>query len=366
MKSLFTEFSLGRARLKNGLAVAPMTTSQSNPDGSPSEAEARWLERLADDGYGMIVTCAAAVSRSSIAFHNQLSFGDETFLPALTALATRVTRPNSLLVAQVCHGGSRAIPELTGQPAHSASRYELPIPGFVPPIELSPAQIEQIVKDHVAAADRAVRAGFGGIELHGANGYLLTQFTSTMTNRRTDVWGGSLENRARLAREVVRAVRARVPKSFVVGYRMSFENFGMETGLDIDENVRIMEWLAADGIDYGHISSLQLDAPSVKYPDRKALAHIRAGVDRALPLMCAGGVKSRGEAERALELGADLVAVGRAAIGNARLPEKLATNTPLAAPPFARARLAELAVSRDFIRYMTTAVPVSSMNLVAS
>ena len=75
-----------------------------------------------------------------------------------------------------------------------------------------------------------------------------------------DAWGGSLENRARFSRGVVRAVRARVPKGFVVGYRMSFENFGLETGLDIDENVQVMQWLAEDGIDYGHVSNLDFAA----------------------------------------------------------------------------------------------------------
>jgi 2,4-dienoyl-CoA reductase-like NADH-dependent reductase (Old Yellow Enzyme family) len=365
MSLLFSDFSLGAARLRNRLAVAPMTTSQSNPDGSPSEAEARWLERLVDDEYGIVVTCAAAISRTSIAFHNQLSFGDDAFLPALTALATRLARPGSLVIAQLCHGGSRAIPSLAGQPAHSASRYELPVPGFVPPIELSTPQIERIVEEFAVAASRAARAGFGGVELHGANGYLFTQFTSTMTNRRSDGWGVSLENRARFSREVVRAVRARVPRGFVVGYRMSFENFGLETGLDIDENVRVMRWLAEDGIDYGHVSSLDFAAPSVKYPDRLALSHIRAGIDRALPLMCAGGVRRRGDADRALELGADLVAIGRAAVGNARVPDKLAQDVALAATPFARASLDALSVSQDFIRYMTTAIPVSSLNIVA-
>ena len=366
MDPLFSEVRLGAARLRNRLAVAPMTTSQSNPDGSPSEAEARWLERLVDDGYGMVLTCASAISRSSIAFANQLSFGDDAFLPALTALATRLARPGTLVTAQLCHGGSRAIPALAGQPARSASRYELPIPGFVPPLELSTAQIERIIEEFAAAASRAARAGFGGIELHGANGYLFTQFTSTMTNLRSDAWGGSLENRARFSREVVRAVRARVPEGFVVGYRMSFENFGLEKGLDIDENVQVMRWLAEDGIDYGHVSALDLAARSVKYPDRIALAYIRAGGDRALPLMCAGSVRSRTEAERALELGADLVAIGRAAIGNARVPEKLASGVDLVPTPFGRSHLAALAVSRDFIGYMTTAVPVSSLNIVAA
>lgn len=365
MHPLFCEFPLGESILSNRIAVAPMTTSQSNRDGTPSEAEAVWLERLADDGFGAVLTCAAAISRSAIAFHNQLSFGDDASLSALTALAARLRRPGVLSIVQLCHGGSRAIPALAGGPSHSASRYELPIDGFVPPIALSPPQIEQIIEDFAAAAGRAADAGFGGVELHGANGYLFTQFTSTMTNRRSDEWGGSVENRARLSREVVCAVRACVPKGFIVGYRMSFEGFGLETGLDIDENIQIMRRLAEDGIDYGHISHLDFAAKSVKYPDRIALSHIRAGIDRGLPLMCAGGIRSYADAEQAFNLGADLVAVGRAAIGNAQVPQKFADDIPLTPTPYSRSTLSALGVSRDFIRYMTTAIPVSSLNIVA-
>lgn len=94
------------------------------------------------------------------------------------------------------------------------------------------------------------------------------------------------------------------PAGFIVGLRMSFEGHGMETGLNLDENIEIMNRLADDGIDYGHVSHLDLAAPSVKYPDQVALAYIRARVDRRLPIMAAGSVTSRAHAERALSLGA--------------------------------------------------------------
>lgn len=354
-----------RAVLKNRTAVAPMTTTQSHPDGSVSEAEARWLERLASDGYGMVITCAAAISRGSIAFHNQLSAGDDRFLPGLTALAERLAAHPCLTVVQLCHGGSRSLVALTGEAAHSASSYELPgVPGFVRPQALSEAQIERIVEDFASAAARVAQAGFGGVELHGANGYLFTQFISTMTNQRTDGYGGSLERRARFCREVVRACRRRVPDDFVLGFRMSFEGGPMETGLDLDENIRVMNWLAEDGLDYGHLSHLDLTAPSVKYPEDIALARIRRGVDARLPLMAAGGVMSAADAARALELGADLVAIGRAAIGNRHIPERFARAEPLLRTPYSRADLETLGLSADFLTYLSTAVPVSRLNIV--
>lgn len=364
--SPFDPYSLAGRALRNRFVVAPMTTSQSGADGAPSDADARWLGRLCDDGYGLVITCAAAVSKTSIAFHRQLSFGDEALVPALTSLTAQLRRPNQLLVAQLCHGGSRAIPSLTGRPAASASRYELPIDGFVPPLELTTREIEGIIDDFATAAERAARAGFDGVEVHGANGYLQTQFTSTMTNRRTDAWGGSLENRGRFARECVRAIRARVPRNFVVGYRMSFEGFGPETGLDLDENVQLLRWLADDGISWGHLSHFQVAARTQKYPDRFLVSYVREGVGAGVPLISAGSVHSRADAEQALALGADLVSVARAAIGNDRVPERLAQGEALAWTPFPRQRLKALAVSDAFIDYMTHTTPVNSLNIVAA
>ncbi len=354
-----------RAILANRLAVAPMTTSQSNPDGSLSDVELRWIERLAADGYGMVITCAAAISRSSIAFANQLSAGEDRLLPGLEVLAGRLAVHSTLGVVQLCHGGSRALVELTGQEPHSASSYSLPgVPNFVRPRALSTPQIEQIIEDFASAGARVAKAGFGGVELHGANGYLFTQFISTMTNQRTDGYGGSLEGRARFAREVVRACRSRVPDDFVLGFRMSFEGSPLETGLDIDENIRIMNWLVEDGLDYGHVSHLDLTAPSVKYPGKVALSYVRAGVDRRLPLVAAGGVMSHADAARALDLGADIVAIGRAAIGNARIPERFMKSQPLVRTPYPRAALEALGISSDFLSYLSNAIPVSRLNIV--
>lgn len=364
LSTLFTQLRLGSRLMTNRLVVAPMTTTQSNPDGSVSEAERRWLEGLGGEGYGMVMSCAASISKTSVAFPNQLSLGDDALLPSLTTLASRMRASGSLAVVQLCHGGSRTIASLTGVEPHSASAYSLAMPGFVTPRSLSGEQIERIIEDFADASARVSSAGFDGVEFHGANGYLFTQFISTMTNQRRDTWGGSLANRARFAREVVRACRRRVPSGFIVGFRLSFENAGVETGLDLDENIQVLRWLAEDGIDYGHVSHLNLAAPSVKYGGVIALEYLRREIDRALPLMVAGGVTSRADADRALELGADLVAVGRAAIGNANVPARFSRSEPLCLPPYQRGELAKRGISIDFLRYLTTAPPLASLNIV--
>jgi 2,4-dienoyl-CoA reductase-like NADH-dependent reductase (Old Yellow Enzyme family) len=354
LKDLFSPLELkNRRTLANRLAVAPMTTSQSNPDGTVSEADMVWFERLASDGYGMVISCAAAISRTSIAFRNQLSLESDSMLPGLARLAGRMKGHGCVTVIQLCHGGARTIPELTGTPACSASSYgDRKRPGHVPPRELSRQHIDEVVEDFADASARAARAGFDGVEIHGANGYLITQFISPTTNQRKDDFGGSLANRARLAREVVRACRRKVPEGFIIGCRLSFEDGGLRTKLDIDENIQVMNWLAEDGIDYAHISAWELLERSSKYPEEVALHHIRRGIDPRLPLIYAGGVGSASDATKAMEEGADIVAIGRAAIGNARVPERMARGEELLRPPYPEEALAKVGVSRAFIAYL--------------
>lgn len=352
-------------RVANRLAVAPMTTAQSEPDGRLSAAEAAWLGQLGEDGYGLLLTCAAAISRDSIAFPNQLSFGDDRVIADLAPLTARMRAAGTLPLAQLCHGGSRALPALTGRPARSASAYPLPVPGWVEPIPFTADELAQLVDAHVAAARRAAAAGFGGVELHGAHGYLFTQFLSRQSNLRTDDWGGPLENRARLLRSVVRAVRREVPRDFVLGVRLSMEGAGLETGLDLDENIQVLRWLAEDGIDYGHVSLMDAAAPSTKYPSDATLLRVRAGVGPALPLMVAGGLWSPTDVERALALGADLVALGRAALGNPDVPGRFARGEALVRPPYTRAHLEARGISPAFLAYLTAPGPLSALHIVA-
>jgi len=367
MDKLFSTVEINkRLKLDNSLAVAPMTTSQSNPDGTVSEAESIWLERLASDGYGLVITCASSISKKSIAFYNQLSVANDSMLTGLTKLAERLKPYKTKTVVQLCHGGSRAIPILTGSLAYSASSYLMPqIPDFVPPQELSKVQITEIIDDFASATERVAKAGFAGIEFHGANGYLFTQFFSKMTNLRQDGYGGNLDNRARFAREVVRACRKKVSDNFIIGFRMSFENAGFETGLDIDENIQIANWLTEDGIDYLHISHMFYNAPSVKYPDKIALQYIRQHFNKEIPIICAGSITTIEDAHKALDYGADIVAFGRAAIGNDKLPEHFLKGVSLPSKtPYSETDLLKIGVSHDFMGYIKKSIPLSSLNIL--
>ncbi len=367
MSSIFSTIELQKGKnLKNRLVVAPMTTQQSHADGSISKEESEWLIRLSRDGYGMVITCAASISDTATAFYNQLSLAHDSFIPALKAMTDQMKQNGSINIVQLCHAGSRGIEELTGEQPHSASSYQLPeIPDFVPPRALSKEQITQITEDFADACVRAEKAGFDGVELHGANGYLFTQFISTMTNQRTDEYGGSLENRARFSREVVRACRRKVSNDFIIGFRLSFEGMGMETGLDIDENIQIANWLAEDGIDYIHSSQMDYATKTAKYPDTMTIAYLREHLVKDLPLIMAGSITSVEDAENAMASGADLVAIGRAAIGNTDLPAYFEKRQPLPAQmPFAEEHLSEIGISDGLIDYLKNAPPLRRMGIV--
>lgn len=343
-----------------------MTTQQSNAEGSISKFESDWLTRLSSDGYGMVISCAASISDTATAFYNQLSVAHDEFIPALQKVSSEMKKTGSINLIQLCHGGSRTIEALTGQKPLAVSKYNLPV-YFTPPSynEISINDIKQITNDFADACERVEKAGFDGVELHGANGYLFTQFISTMTNKRTDAYGGSLENRARFSREVVKACRSKVSENFIIGFRISFEGIGILSGLDIDENIQITNWLTDDGIDYIHSSQMHYAAKTSKYPKKLTVKYLRSNINPKLPLVIPGSITRIEDAENAIASGADIVALGRAAIGNKKVPLYFEQERELPfQAPFSESNLLENGVSAAMIDYLKTAPPLKSLNIV--
>jgi 2,4-dienoyl-CoA reductase-like NADH-dependent reductase (Old Yellow Enzyme family) len=205
----------------------------------------------------------------------------------------------------------------------------------------------------VDAAERSRRAGFDGVEIHGAHGYLFTQFLSATQNKRTDAWGGSLENRARLLRETMRAVRARVGSSFTVGVRLSPEDFGNAKGLDLDESLQVARWLADDGADFIHLSLWQSLKNTQKRPETNAIPLFRSVLPADVRVLAAGAIWTRAEAERVLALGADAAVLGRSAIANADWPLRAVDpEWQPRRPPFTIDALVTSGLSPRFAEYM--------------
>ena len=342
------------AVVPNRIALAPMTNGQSLADGRLGDDELTWLARCADGGFGLIETCAAYVALDGKAWDGELGVDADDDLPGLTRLAERLRRGGGLAIVQLFHGGVRATQRLSGEQVWSASSWQEDAPTFEVPRPATERDIAGVIERFAAAAARCQIAGFDGIELHGAHGYLLSQFLSATMNPRGDGWGGDPVGRARLIREVVRAVRARVGPRFTVGVRLSLEDWGSARGLDLDDSLQVARWLADDGVDFVHASLWNAAAMTRKRPDQHAIPLLRAALPRDVAVIAAGGLWTAADAIALRERGADIVALGRAAICNPDWP--IAARTPgwePVRPPLTRAQLAERSISPVFIGYLS-------------
>jgi 2,4-dienoyl-CoA reductase-like NADH-dependent reductase (Old Yellow Enzyme family) len=349
-KDLLETFSFRNGvKAKNRVFLAPMTNLQSHEDGTLSDDEHRWLQTRAQGGFGVISTCASHVTADGQGWKGELGIFDDKHLPGLTRLATTLREAGSVSLVQIFHGGARADAKLIGEVPLTASNEGEPLTAREATVE----DIERILNAFRDAAVRAHKAGFDGVELHGAHGYLLGQFLSATGNRRTDAWGGSLENRARLMREATRRVRAAVPASFVVGMRISPEDFGQTKGVDLDENLQLAKWLCDDGIDFLHVSMWDSFALTKKRPEEHAIPLFRAACPADVPVIVAGGIWTRQQAEDVLAKGADGVALGRSAIANPDWPHRIAEpGWEPRRPPLTAEELRERGLSETFVQYM--------------
>lgn len=340
--------------LANRLALAPLTNQQSLADGTLGEDELAFVGRRADGGFGLVSTCAAHVALDGKAWDGQLGIDRDDLVPGLTRLATRIRGAGAVAIVQLFHGGVRATQKLTGEQVWSASTWTEPSPRFETPRAATEADIARVITQFADAAARAQAAGFDGVELHGAHGYLLNQFLSRTMNPRTDGWGGDLVGRARLLRAVVAACRARTGPRFALGVRLSFEDYGYARGMDLDDNLQVARWLVDDGVDFLHASLWDVAAMSLARPDQHTVTQLRAATGPDTPIFVAGSVWTPDEARAALARGADVVALGRAAICNPDWPrDARAPGYEPTRPPLTRAQLMERSVSPLFAGYLT-------------
>lgn len=336
----------------NRIALAAMTNGQSHANGELADAELHWLERRAAGGFGLVCTCAAYVARDGKAWDGELGVDRDEDIPGLARLAAAIKKHQSVAMVQLFHGGVRATRRLTGEQVWSASSFDEDGADFEKPRAATEADIERTIEAFAAAAVRCQKAGFDGVELHGAHGYLITQFLSPVTNTRTDAWGGSNEHRARFAREVLRACRAATGGTFSVGIRLSLEHGGSARGLDLDESLQVAAWLAEDGADFIHASLWRSENFTRKYPDKHPITLVRAAVPKQVPIIVAGNIWTYEDATAALDRGADMVALARPAIINPDWPKQVKPGFEPRRGPLTRAELEQLAVSPGFAVYL--------------
>lgn len=303
--------------LPNRLALAPLTNTQSADDGTLSEVEARWLLRRARGGFGLVETCAAFVTFEGKAFDGQLGVHDDVHADATAGLAASIAATGACGIVQLVHGGARSPSRLTGLQPVAPSVFVEDSPGFEVPRALGESEVVAVRDAFIAAAVRVQRAGFAGVELHAAHGYLLSQFLSRTMNTRTDGWGGDLDGRLRLLTGIARGVRDACGPAFVVGVRLSPEDRGFARGLDLDDSLEAARRLASDdggAVDFVHISLWDARAMTKKRPEAHPARLFRDALPASLALIGAGGVWTADDVTALMGQGADVVAVGRAAI----------------------------------------------------
>jgi 2,4-dienoyl-CoA reductase-like NADH-dependent reductase (Old Yellow Enzyme family) len=330
MQKLFEPMTFPRGpAMKNRFMLAPLTNSQSHDDGTLSDDEFHWLTMRAKGGFGLTMTCAAHVQAEGRGFPGQLGIFSDAHLPGLTRLADAIREAGSLSSVQLHHAGMRSPAALIGTTPHCPSVNE-----EFGARALTTAETEQLIEDFVLAAERADRAGFDGVELHGAHGYILCQYLSSEINHREDRFGGTLDNRARPIFDIIAGIRARCRADFQVGVRLSPERFGME----LDEVRTVAQRLMTEGqIDYLDMSLWDVfkEPESPAHQGRTLMSYF-TDLDRGgVRLGVAGKVAKPEHALACLEAGVDFVLLGRAAILQHDFPDQVAQDpgfTPVQLP----------------------------------
>jgi 2,4-dienoyl-CoA reductase-like NADH-dependent reductase (Old Yellow Enzyme family) len=288
------------------VAFAPLTNVQSHADGTLSDVEFHWLLMRAQGGFEWLSTCATYVSDGGKAWDGQLGIAADLHVEGLTKLAAALKAEGAKPFVQLHHGGPMANMSPTGPVAAMARE------------GVRQATLNEILQfkiDFVEAAKRAESAGFSGVELHGANGYLFTNFLSPVDNTRSDAYGDGLAGRALLLRETMRAVRAAVSPHFAVGVRLSPIDLFMARGILLKESLQTARWLVEDGADFIHLSLKNALGTAPEDPSGpKILSAFRQALPAHVPLLAAGGIWTHADLKEVLEAGADIGVIGTAAI----------------------------------------------------
>jgi len=310
--------------LKNRFVLAPMTTYAGNDDLTLSQEEERYYEQRGKT-FGMVITAATAISQHAQAFTRQISAKNETYLPSLKRLAKAIKKGGALAILQLHHGGRmNALGLYENQDIVSASNVKAERSQAVEPRALETNEVYDIIDDFKQTIVLAIKAGFDGVELHGANTYLIQQFFSPHANRRMDEFGGSVDKRMsfpmKLVDMAIETRRKYASQSFILGYRLSPEEY--ETpGITLEDTKKLVENLSHKEIDYIHFSLGSYKQSSIrnKNDSRPVIDILKAYNKNNIPLIGVGGIESKKHVQEALLMGFDLVAIGKAALSDANI-----------------------------------------------
>ncbi|ATH63058.1 MULTISPECIES: NADH-dependent flavin oxidoreductase [Staphylococcus] len=302
--------------LKNRFVLAPLTHVSSNDDGTISDVELPYIEKRSKD-VGLAINAASNVNDVGKAFPGQPSVAHDSDIEGLKQLAQAMKKNGAKALVQIHHGGAQALPNLTpngdvvapspislksfGQQEEHDAR------------EMSAEEIEQTIKDFGEATRRVIEAGFDGVEIHGANHYLIHQFVSPYYNRRNDVWAENLKFPNAVIDEVLKAKKEHASDDFIVGYRLSPEE-AESPGITMDITEELINSITKKDIDYIHVSLMDVYSKTREgqYEGQNRLKLIHKWINGRMPLIGIGSVFTADDALNAIEdVGVELVALGR-------------------------------------------------------
>jgi 2,4-dienoyl-CoA reductase-like NADH-dependent reductase (Old Yellow Enzyme family) len=330
------------ATLANRIAKAPMTEGLADGNNHATEALALLYRLWSEGGAGLLVSGNVLVDRRYLERPANVAIEDRSGLEQLTAYAAAGTSAGNHLWMQINHAGRQTPTYINPEPVGpSAVQLELPS-GYGVPRALTGEDIEDVIRRFTVAAEVAAEAGFTGVQVHAAHGYLLSEFLSPKANQRDDDWGGSLEKRARLLLEIVKSMRAACGDSFPISVKLNSADF-QKGGFTHQDCLQVVQWLDAAGVDLLEISGGTYEQPSmmgarardqiaenvVKESTRRREAYFldyarsMRGVTK-MPLMVTGGFRSRAGMLDALESGdLDMIGIGRPMCVDTDLPARL-------------------------------------------
>ena len=349
MNQLLSPFNFSRGpSLKNRFMLAPLTNTQSFEDGKLSDEEFKWLTMRAQGGFAITMTCASHVQAIGKGFPGQLGVFSDDHLDGLKRLSKEIKANDSVAICQLHHAGMRSPEDLIGQrPVCPSDNEEFNARA------LSTREVERLRDDFIEAAIRSEKAGFDGVELHCAHGYILAQFLSPEINKRNDQYGQSLSNRSRLLYEIIDGIREVCKNEFIIGVRLSPERFGLK----LNEITSLAEELmTSNKIEFLDMSLWDVfkEPEEEEFKGKKLISYFTELKRGNTKLGVAGSIKTPGDAEKTMDEGVDWVMLGRAAILQHNFPklyEADSSFSPVQAP-VSKEHLRNEGLSDKFIQYV--------------
>lgn len=318
--------------VKNRIVIPPMTEASALQDGTVSRDELAYF-RQHTGGVGLFIGPVANVSADGKGFEGELAITQDDFIPGLSEMASTMKRNGTKAILQIFHAGRMTNSKiLRGTQPVSASAVASPRP--------------------------AIQAGFDGVEIHGANTYLIQQFFSPHSNRRQDQWGGTLENRMQFGLAVIKAVKAAVDQyatqPFLVGYRISPEEIE-QPGIRLEETLKFVDVLAQQPLDYLHVSMGNVWRKSLNDPAEQEATNLRIQKVLAgrLPLIVVGSLKTPADVQKVMDAGITFAALGRESLREPKWVEKVAANLEgTIRYQFNQETIAERGINNNFRKYL--------------